>query len=154
MNNSRIFTIRNAKFSGFYFYTNLNIWGDFKICISVPLIIINIVLVNLGNQSIYTEIIDQKFPDNKLHIIWTRNGSRTAATSKIELFVIIVNVHLGCCSSPSSASVNVLWTFNLGCLTTGVVTYTLRYFPRNIYTLRCFPRNPYTLRYFPPNIHT
>ena len=39
-----------------------------------------------------------------------RGGSRNAATSKMELFLIIVNVlqqselHLGCCSSPRSAS--------------------------------------------------
>ena len=44
-----------------------------------------------------------------------RGGSRTAATSKVELFVIIVKrleavnyyhkeLHLGCCSSPRSAS--------------------------------------------------
>ena len=33
-----------------------------------------------------------------------RDGSRAAATSKMELFVIIVN--LGCCSSPRSASGN------------------------------------------------
>ena len=38
-----------------------------------------------------------------------RGGSRTAATSKMEHFVIIVNyyhkvLHLGCCSSPRSAS--------------------------------------------------
>ena len=38
MNNSRILTIKNAKLSGYYFYMNLNIWGDFQICISVPLI--------------------------------------------------------------------------------------------------------------------
>ena len=37
MNNLRILTIKNAKFSGFYFYMNLNLWGDFQICISVPL---------------------------------------------------------------------------------------------------------------------
>ena len=29
--------IKNAKPSGYYFYMNLNIWGDFQICISVPL---------------------------------------------------------------------------------------------------------------------
>ena len=29
--------INNAEFSGYYFWTNLNIWGDFQICISVPL---------------------------------------------------------------------------------------------------------------------
>ena len=38
-----------------------------------------------------------------------RGGSRTAATSKMERFVIIVNgfhegLHLGCCSSPRSVS--------------------------------------------------
>ena len=29
--------IKNAKFSGYYFDMNLNIWEDFQICISVPL---------------------------------------------------------------------------------------------------------------------
>ena len=30
-------SLKNAKHSGYYFYTNSNIWGDFQICISVPL---------------------------------------------------------------------------------------------------------------------
>ena len=38
-NNSRNLTIKNAKLSGYNFYMNLNIWGDFQICISVPLIL-------------------------------------------------------------------------------------------------------------------
>ena len=38
VNNSRILTIKNTKFSGYYFYMNLYIWGDSQICISVPLI--------------------------------------------------------------------------------------------------------------------
>ena len=29
--------IKNWKLSGYYFYMNLNIWGNFRICISVPL---------------------------------------------------------------------------------------------------------------------
>ena len=37
VNNSRILTIKNAKFSGYFVYVNLNIWEDFQICISVPL---------------------------------------------------------------------------------------------------------------------
>ena len=37
MNNSRILTIKNAKFSGYYLYMNLNIWRNFQICINVPL---------------------------------------------------------------------------------------------------------------------
>ena len=36
-NNSRILTIINAKFSGYYFFMDTNIKGDFQICISVPL---------------------------------------------------------------------------------------------------------------------
>ena len=36
VNNSIILMIKKGKFSGYYFYMNLNIWGDFQICISVP----------------------------------------------------------------------------------------------------------------------
>ena len=36
-NNSIILRIRNAKFSGYYFYRNTNIKRDFQICFSVPL---------------------------------------------------------------------------------------------------------------------
>ena len=32
-NTSRIVRIKDAKFSGYCFYMNTNIWGDFKICI-------------------------------------------------------------------------------------------------------------------------
>ena len=35
--NSRILRIQGAKFSGYYFYMYTSIWGDFQICISVPL---------------------------------------------------------------------------------------------------------------------
>ena len=37
-NNWRILRSENAKFSGYCFYMNTNIQGDFQICISVPLI--------------------------------------------------------------------------------------------------------------------
>ena len=37
VNNLRILRTKNAKFSGYYFYLNTNIEGDFHICISVPL---------------------------------------------------------------------------------------------------------------------
>ena len=37
VNNSGILMIENAKFSGYYFYINLNIRADFQIWISVPL---------------------------------------------------------------------------------------------------------------------
>ena len=37
-NNSRILRIKNGKCSGYCFYMNTNIYRDFQICISVPLI--------------------------------------------------------------------------------------------------------------------
>ena len=48
MNNWGVIAIKDAKFSGFSFDINLNIQGDFQICISVPLM--NIVLTK---RSIY-----------------------------------------------------------------------------------------------------
>ena len=42
VNNSRILTIKNAKFSGFYFYMNFNIWEDFQICIGIPLMFLKL----------------------------------------------------------------------------------------------------------------
>ena len=41
VNNLRILSIKNAKFSGYYFYMNLNIQRNFQICISVPLNIVS-----------------------------------------------------------------------------------------------------------------
>ena len=65
--------IKNAKFSGYYFDMNLNIWGDFQICISVPLITWNASRRTQSNQhhnknlkteqpkkSLYSEILTQK----------------------------------------------------------------------------------------------
>ena len=44
-------------------------------------------------------------PLTQSHFERNRGGSRTATTSKVERFVIIVNsFHLGCCSSLRSAS--------------------------------------------------
>ena len=37
INNSRILRIRNAKYAGYCFYVNRNIYGDFQICICASL---------------------------------------------------------------------------------------------------------------------
>ena len=37
VNNSIIVRIKNAKFLGYYSYTNTNIKGDFQVYVSVPL---------------------------------------------------------------------------------------------------------------------
>ena len=42
VNKSRILTIKNAKFSGYYFYMNFTIWEDFQICISIPLMFLKL----------------------------------------------------------------------------------------------------------------
>ena len=42
VSNSRIPRTKNAKFSEYYFYLNLSIYGDFQICISVPLKMISL----------------------------------------------------------------------------------------------------------------
>ena len=38
-NNWRILGIKNTKFSGYCFYMNKNMYGDFQICISVHVIL-------------------------------------------------------------------------------------------------------------------
>ena len=62
INNTRILRIKNAKFSGYSFYMNTSIWGDFQICTGVPL--------RLSDPKAYPESFQ---------------------TSKMELFVKIVN---------------------------------------------------------------
>ena len=43
VNNSRIIAIKNAKFSGYCLYINLNIYGDFQIGISLPLMLVLVI---------------------------------------------------------------------------------------------------------------
>ena len=51
-NNLSVFRIKNAKFSGHCFHINTNRWGDFQICISVPLnhVKANQKIVNLSDN--------------------------------------------------------------------------------------------------------
>ena len=52
VNNSRIPTIKNAKFSRYYFYWNTNIWGYFQICISETLMRYQIPQRNINQSEI------------------------------------------------------------------------------------------------------
>ena len=69
MNNSRIFTIKNAKFSGYYFYMNFNIWEDFQICISIPLMFLKLFWKFWKNSrnSFVMEFLFRKLRAYKLH---------------------------------------------------------------------------------------
>ena len=48
-NNSKILRIKKAKLSGYCFYLKTNIYGDFEICISVPLRCKAVSLFDTGN---------------------------------------------------------------------------------------------------------
>ena len=54
-NNSRILRIQNAIFSGYYFYMDTNIWRDFQICISVPLMVIENQCLKMFKLFIFNE---------------------------------------------------------------------------------------------------
>ena len=53
--------IKNPKLSECYFYLNLNIWGDFQICISVTLNAINCFCKNLHRICLIGASIRQKY---------------------------------------------------------------------------------------------
>ena len=65
MNNSRILSIKNAKFSGYYFYMNLNIKRNFQICISVPLMAFLGSAVSISNSSL-TDLPNSSFIPSKI----------------------------------------------------------------------------------------
>ena len=55
VNSSRNLAIENAIFSGYYIYMNLNIWGDFQICISVLVNVLqNIAFLFVKTPNLYT----------------------------------------------------------------------------------------------------
>ena len=54
VNNSRILSFKNAKFSGYHFYRNLNIQTNFQICISVPLINITTMPATIVRLCLYS----------------------------------------------------------------------------------------------------
>ena len=74
-NISRIFRDKNAKFSGYCFYINTKIYGDFQICINIPL--------NISRPIYFKKISAQDFEDyictNKLDkfLFWKNFFSRT-----------------------------------------------------------------------------
>ena len=61
--------IKNVKFSGYYFHMNLNIWGDFQICISVPLS--NSMNIFKRNSRLYLHLyLDFKNPPQLIIHLW------------------------------------------------------------------------------------
>ena len=58
-NKLRILRIQNTKFSGYYFYMNANIQGDFQICISVPLIeLSNLITITQWNYKVLVDCVN------------------------------------------------------------------------------------------------
>ena len=60
MNNSRILRTKNAKFSEHYFYLNTNMYGNFQICISVPLNLLEKDTPRIYERDKESELIKQK----------------------------------------------------------------------------------------------
>ena len=75
VNNSRILTIKNAKFSSYYFYMNLNLWRDFQFCISVPLILTFLIL-----NSFHTSFLCLSYK------LWTGNSLLGQMISQTKTF--------------------------------------------------------------------
>ena len=59
-NNSVILTMHNTKFLGCYFHMNIIMYGDFKICISVP-------LIGLNRYQVYFSAKHRFMKINKVH---------------------------------------------------------------------------------------
>ena len=97
-NNSRILTIKNVKFSEYYFYMSVNIWGDFQICISVPLnqgkmiFWFNYEKNNLKDIANYPCVLYLKllwYRRNKM--LWDRFNQQNHKNKILEIFLITRN---------------------------------------------------------------
>ena len=97
-NNSRILTIKNVKFSEYYFYMSVNIWGDFQICISVPLnqgkmiFWFNYEKNNLKDIANYPCVLYLKllwYRRNKM--LWDRFNQQNHENKILEIFLITRN---------------------------------------------------------------
>ena len=95
VNNSRILKIKNAKLPGYYFYMNLNIWGDFyNICISAPL------------KTLHSE--------NIIHHIAAWDKYLLFTTVNIQIFIFEQNVK--CCILSWCLNMVVVWNCQLNSL--------------------------------------
>ena len=74
MNNSIILTIKNTKLSGYYFYVNLNIWGDFQICVSVPLRTNSDTVAKLSIEEI-SSLVNEIAVDKAVFSAWKKVGT-------------------------------------------------------------------------------
>ena len=79
VNDSKTLRIKNAKFSGNYFYMNTNILGDFQICSNVPLrnkiIDMRIILqdLELSYFVLRKTKLDKKFSYQPISLKWVQN---------------------------------------------------------------------------------
>ena len=89
VNNSRILRTKNAKFSGYYFYLNTDIWGDFQIYISVPLIITVISNKTIKIMSKFHSILSAKAS----FLVLSAEKMRTCGNSK-QIFQVALLVRL------------------------------------------------------------
>ena len=93
----------------------------------------------ISNLQINLNRINIFEPSCSPSLMSARGGSSTAATSKMELFMIIYNgfqavnyyhkeLYLGCCSSPRSASRYIFLKFQRFCYISKIIIKNFRYF--------------------------
>ena len=82
INNSKILRVKNAKFSGYCFYINTNIYGDFEICISVPLKGIFFFQLRLSVAWIELQML------LKCYLIYMQ----TSCTGKLFIFTVFMSI--------------------------------------------------------------
>ena len=114
-NNSRILRIINAKFSGYCFYMNKNMWGDFQIWISVPLKLAIEALRHDGRPNRPFWITLSKF--RGVFRTQSNNYDETYNSSKLTIsfkkavcaFIQFFKNNLFCFSNFEKVKVNLIW---------------------------------------------
>ena len=106
VNNSTILTIKNANLSGYYFYMNMNMWGDFQICISVPLMVIL--------KFVYTnkEKVDIRFHSTAL-IAYMTSSENSAGLYQTMMYLMTNMFHLEVVRNTFLHIYNIIFSFVL-----------------------------------------
>ena len=75
VDNPRILTVKNAKFSGYHFYMNLNIYGDFRFCISVATFkkTFSLIFPDWSPSRQKTSLTFPEFSCEAMNLIWFSN---------------------------------------------------------------------------------
>ena len=95
--NSRILGIKNGKLSGYSFHMNLNIWGDFQILISVP-------LITKRMSNLYLSYFCEKVTYQKLRFSKFKKFVSRSVFGELQHEQISLNFQTSCCNFKNQRS--------------------------------------------------